>query len=70
MDDQEGNVKRKNRLAVFEHIKEVKKPKRKFNYRGNSDDSSPSESELIIDDEREEPVSNNTFFTIATFLCS
>ncbi|CAH1115678.1 unnamed protein product [Psylliodes chrysocephalus] len=56
MDDQEGNVKRKNRLAVFEHIKEVKKPKRKFNYRGNSDDSSPSESELIIDDEREEPV--------------
>ncbi|KAJ8958907.1 hypothetical protein NQ318_019675 [Aromia moschata] len=58
MENVEGGIKRKSRLAVFEHVVEKeKKPKHK-RFRPNRldlDDSSPSESELVIDDDATEP---------------
>ncbi|CAH2010054.1 unnamed protein product [Acanthoscelides obtectus] len=49
----EGGIKLKSRLAVFEHITDENKPKkRKFGSSrfNDSDDSSVSESELVIDE--------------------
>ncbi|VEN59881.1 unnamed protein product [Callosobruchus maculatus] len=49
----EGGIRLRSRLAVFEHITEENKPKkRKFGSSryNDSDDSSPSESELVIDE--------------------
>ncbi|XP_072385195.1 histone H4 transcription factor-like [Diabrotica undecimpunctata] len=54
MEDQEVNKKRKNRLAVFEHVVHKEKTPKKRKSVRFSEDSSPSESELVIDDE--EPV--------------
>ncbi|CAG9859576.1 unnamed protein product [Phyllotreta striolata] len=54
MEEQEVKVKRKSRLAVFEHVvKRERSKKRKYDFRLNGEDSSPSESELVIDDEKE-----------------
>lgn len=62
MENAERGVKRKSRLAVFEHVGERQKNPTKKKFRPNRldlDDSSPSESELVIDDEKEEePVSD------------
>lgn len=54
METSDKSVRRESRLAVFEHIVEKEKDckRKKFeSHRSESDDSSPSESELIIDDE-------------------
>ncbi|XP_018562639.1 histone H4 transcription factor-like [Anoplophora glabripennis] len=59
MENAEGGLKRKSRLAVFEHVSERQKDPKKNKFRPNRldlEDSSPSESELVIDDEKEEPV--------------
>lgn len=61
MENVERGLKRKSRLAVFEHVGERRKNPKKKKFRTNRldlEDSSPSESELVIDDEKEEPVSN------------
>lgn len=57
MENLEKSVRRESRLAVFEHIVKKEKDCKNKKFVANrleSDESSPSESELIIDDEREE----------------
>lgn len=57
MENVEKSVRRESRLAVFEHVikKEKDSKSKKFvSNRLESDESSPSDSELIIDDERED----------------
>ncbi|KAJ8929975.1 hypothetical protein NQ314_017298 [Rhamnusium bicolor] len=60
MDNTEEGIKRKSRLAVFEHVTEKEKSPRRITFRANRldlGDSSPSESELVVDDDKEKPVS-------------
>ncbi|KAJ8916280.1 hypothetical protein NQ315_016421 [Exocentrus adspersus] len=57
MEQLEGGIKRKSRLAVFEHVRERQRSQKKTKFRPNrleADDSSPSESEMVIEDERDE----------------
>lgn len=57
MENSQSSVRRESRLAVFEHVVKKEKDSKSKKFVANrleSDESSPSESELIIDDEREE----------------
>lgn len=57
MENVEKSVRRESRLAVFEHVIKKEKDSKSKKYvpnRLDSDESSPSDSELIIDDERED----------------
>ena len=57
MDDSDG-VKRKS-FAIFEHVVAKEKQPQKKRSRYHYNDSSPSESELVIDDEPRAQVKNN-----------
>lgn len=57
MELSEKSVRRESRLAVFEHVVKKEKDSKSMKFVANrleSDESSPSDSELIIDDERDE----------------
>lgn len=57
MENTEKSIRRESRLAVFEHIVKKEKDSKSNKFivnRLESDESSPSDSELIIDDERDE----------------
>lgn len=64
--EEPGETAKAKTLAVFENVVAKERKRRKFKtHRFSEDDSSPSESELVIDDGRRGEVSD--FFYSNTF---
>lgn len=62
MENNDKSIRRESRLAVFEHVVQKEKDSKNKKFVSNrleSDESSPSDLELIIDDERDKVSANN-----------